>query len=558
MRWFFFFFALLFCTALVAQQSLQTIVPVQPIAVGASFQVQYIVTDGDVVEVESPAFGRDFRFVSGPRLYEGQALINGTKIPIRNFSYTLIPLRKGRLVVKGATVLFKAGKKKSNDAVVIVQDKAPTDALTATPASNLPRLAAGPAWDKQLGEQLFIKTAVSRQQCFVGDPVEATFTLFSRLPSASEIIKNPGFYGFSVLDMPDATDGQQTVQTHNDTFYNTHVLRHVQLYPMQSGTLTLDKMTVANAIEYADSASGAAVQTTVLLESSPVTISVKPLPPATTPGFAGAVGTFSIQAQLDKKEWRQNSNGKLLITLKGAGNFLQVSAPDVAWPKGIDVFEPALSERLQKETTPVRGTRTYTYAFTTDSTGTYVIPPVLFTYFNAAEKKYKTVATDSLPFTVTPGRSRALLPVAFRKKIKPAPAIGWGLVVALAAAAGVVWYQKKKGTKKENAAIKTKPNEPDFETTITAISETDESKYRRLQQALMGFLKSYDLQAPTAEANTIQQVSASLTAAKKEDLQQILAECEAVQYYNAAPSVPFRQLQEQALYFIRSVNKSQV
>src|SRR6476619_3154791 len=95
---------MLWCVALQAQRNVQTIVPLQPITVGSAFQVQYIITDAEpVVELQSPAFGKDFRFVSGPRLYQGEALINNNKIPIQNFSYTLIPLRKGRLIVKGAT-----------------------------------------------------------------------------------------------------------------------------------------------------------------------------------------------------------------------------------------------------------------------------------------------------------------------------------------------------------------------------------------------------------------------------------------------------------------------
>src|SRR5689334_3025856 len=119
------------------QRSVQTIVPLQPITVGNAFQVQYIVTDAEpVLELQSPAFGNDFRFVSGPRLYQGEAMINNTKIPIQNFSYTLIPLRKGRLVVKGATAVFKSRKVKSTDAQVVVTDAAQTDPLTATPLSN--------------------------------------------------------------------------------------------------------------------------------------------------------------------------------------------------------------------------------------------------------------------------------------------------------------------------------------------------------------------------------------------------------------------------------------
>ena len=78
---------LFWCVALHAQHDMQTIVPLQPITVGSAFQVQYIITDAEpVTELQSPAFGKDFRFVSGPRLYQGEALINNNKIPIQNFT----------------------------------------------------------------------------------------------------------------------------------------------------------------------------------------------------------------------------------------------------------------------------------------------------------------------------------------------------------------------------------------------------------------------------------------------------------------------------------------
>lgn len=555
MKGLFFFFVMFICNALAAQRSVQTIVPLQPITAGTVFQVQYIVTGGDVVELQSPAFGKDFRFVSGPRLYQGEALINNIKTPIQNFSYTLIPLRKGRLVVKGATVVYKSGKQKSEDTFVIVTGKSKGNPLSATPITGLPRLAGGDNREEKLQTQIFVKAAVSKQSCFAGEPVEATFTLFSRLPSASEIIKNPGFYGFSVLDMPDAAEGGQTVQTHNGTFYNTHILRHVQLYPMQAGNLLLDKMSVINAIEYADSASGAPLQTTVLTESGPLTIAVKPLPPTTAQNFSGAVGTFSINAHLDKEEWRQNSNGKLTVTIKGAGNFLQLSAPEIAWPKGIDVFEPGVTERLQKEVVPVAGARTYAYTFTTDSAGKFFIPPIAFTYFNPAEKKYKTVHTDSLYFTVLKGKSRTVLPAGIREKTADSHLYGWLIAVAFMVGAGIFLLKKKNTPKKAVPEPKAENRTPDFEKVIGEISAADKDAYRQLQHGCMGFLKSLDIQTDVSKRSIVQQAAADLPADQKKDLQAILEECEGVQYYNAAPTVSFSELQQQAIRFIKTVKE---
>lgn len=542
------------CAATQAQHSMQTIVPLQPIAVGTAFQVQYIVTDGEpVVELQSPAFGRDFRFVSGPRLYQGEALIHNKRLPVQNFSYTLIPLRKGRLIVKGATAIFKTAKAKSDDTFVVVTEPAKEDGLASTPVSGLPRLAQGSNWNAKLHEQIFIKSAVSSSGCFVGQPIVATFTLFSRLPSASEIIKNPGFYGFSVLDMPDAADGGQTVQTQNGAFYNTHTLRKVQLYPAQAGNLTIDVMSVNNAIEYADSASGAPVQTTVVLESEPITIAVKPLPATAPPDFTGAVGRFSINAYLDSRKWHQNNNGRLIVSINGSGNFLQVAAPEIHWPKGVDIAEPGATERLQKESVPVSGTRTYAYTITADSTGDYTIPPIAFTYFDPAEKKYKTAATDSIQFTVLKGMSRTMMP--FSKRVPGSPGYRWLLIgLFVLAAGGAFLFWKYRLRQKPAAAPRVENKPPDVEQQIRAISPGDAHAYRQLQQTLMGFLKSLNPEAGALKEGTLQ--PAALPAGEKQDLQTILNECEAVQYYNATPTVPFSELQQQALRFVRSVKRS--
>jgi hypothetical protein len=554
-----FFFLLFFSISVTlrAQSEVQTIVPLQPVTVGTAFQVQYIVAgEADVIELQSPAFGRDFRFVSGPRLYEGQALINNTKTPIRNFSYTLIPLRKGRLVVKGATVVYKDGKRKSKDVFVVVTDEPKDDPLAATPVTGLPRLAPGAGLEKKLQEQLFIEAAVSKPSCTVGEPIVATFTLFSRLPSASEVIKNPGFYGFSVLDMPDAVEGQQTVQTHNGTFYNTHILRKVQLYPMQAGLLQIDKMSVSNSVEYLDSLSGIPLQAQVVMESKPLQIAVKPLP-ATPQHTSGAVGRFALTAHLEKITWPQNSTGTLLVTLTGNGNFLQISAPEIRWPQGIEVFEPAVTERLQKEAVPVAGTRTYTYTFTADSTGEYTIDPIAFTYFNAAEKRHKTLRTDTLHFTVLDASSNtATASTKSRKGSSRLPALFW-IAGALGLFAGLLLVAKRKQRKKQTPAALQPAETPDFEKDIRFIDGTDVMAYRQLQLALMGFLKSRFPQ-PELWGKTAAQHLAALPLAEKdkETLQVILEECQLVQYYNVTPTRLFPELQLQALAFIQSVKRS--
>jgi hypothetical protein len=325
---------------------------------------------------------------------------------------------------------------------------------------------------------------------------------------------------------------------------------------MQAGLLQIDKMSVSNTVEYLDSLSGIPLQAQVVMESKPLQIAVKPLP-ATPQHTSGAVGRFSLTAHLERVTWPQNSTGTLLVTLTGNGNFLQISAPEIRWPQGIDVFEPAVTERLQKEAVPVAGTRTYTYTFTADSTGEYTVAPILFTYYHLAEKRLKTIYTDTLRFTVMEaGSNAATAPVKSRKGSSLPAAVLW-IAGALALIAGLLFLGKLKHRKKPIPATPQAAAAPDFEKDIRLIEGTDAMAYRQLQQALMGFLKSWFQQPELWGKSAAQHLAGlPLTEGDKQIAQELLEECQAVQYYNAAPSRPFPELQLQALAFIQSVKEN--
>jgi hypothetical protein len=61
---------LLLVVLVQAQVHFKTIVPPQPVMSGESFQVQYIIEDGDkTMNVKPPVFN-NFRFVTGPTIYK--------------------------------------------------------------------------------------------------------------------------------------------------------------------------------------------------------------------------------------------------------------------------------------------------------------------------------------------------------------------------------------------------------------------------------------------------------------------------------------------------------
>ena len=188
-----------------AQIAFQTLVKQGPVVEGESFQVQFVLEDIDRNAEFYPPDFRDFRVVRGPVVHAGFA--NGTDGPkkMKNFVYTLEAIHTGKFRLQGASA--KVEDHFVQSAPVIIEVISKTDAYKKELVDRLPDPNAAyflrPGEDpyEKIRKNLFMKVMVDKKSCFVGEPVTATFKLYSRLVSRSDIVKNPGFYGFTVQDI---------------------------------------------------------------------------------------------------------------------------------------------------------------------------------------------------------------------------------------------------------------------------------------------------------------------------------------------------------------------
>lgn len=385
-------------------QKIQTIVPKQ-VVVGNAFQIQYIINhSSSLAGIHAPQF-ENFQLVSGPNYYKGSSLINGKTLPIENITYTVVPLKTGIIKINPLIVQYRAGDEESSDEVtliVIPQPKASFNSISTYTDINLYAPSSKTDPDKLIETNLFIKADVDKRICFLGEAITATFKLYSRLQSTSEVIKAPSLYGFSVMDMLDINEAHQAVQTINGKVFNTSVLRKLQLYPSQTGKLTIDEMQLQNSIDFDNSATGKKIKVEKILASNPIDIVVKPLPTKQPAGFTGAVGEFEFKNSLEKSKIEASSPGKLILIIKGKGNFIQFGSPAINWPKELDVFDPVVSDELNKNAVPTKGSRKYVFSFTTDRVGSYSIPSISFSFFDPSKHQYKEVKTDSIKFEIVP------------------------------------------------------------------------------------------------------------------------------------------------------------
>ena len=430
----YFYLISLFLTANANGQSFTATVDPQIVGKNGYVTVRYEIENLNATAFSAPSF-TNFEIISGPNQENGMSSVNGAVTRYVALSYVLRPKSIGSFNIPPASVIANGKSLKCNSVAISVtkavrgqSNSAPSNPMNAF-EDMLPRqkaidisefvLRPGENVAKKVQNNLILKVNVSKDEVYVGEPILASYEFYSRLKSDSKITKNPSFNSFSVIDMQ-VNENASTVIL-NGKEYTKNVLRKVQLYPQLPGDIPLETVSVdndiifftedaANRYSIQDLNSGFGVDPSailtehVMLSSQPKTIKVKPLPEKGKPAFFhGAVGSFQITASVDNNKFSTDEAGVLKVTILGSGNLQLITAPEINWPAGIDAFEPALTEQINKEAIPINGIKTFTYNFNISNAGSYKIPEILFAFFDPETGQYKIDKSLSIPFTVTKG-----------------------------------------------------------------------------------------------------------------------------------------------------------
>ena len=445
-KWLLFFSPALFlCAAAAAQVKFSAVCDARKLSKEDYLQVHFTVENAaSVQEIVPPSFS-NFSIVSGPNQESSMINDNGKVKQTVSIGFVLKPLSTGSFTIGPGTAKADGKEYRSDPINIEVNNSPPTHKSAgnspASPFGNLTLdfstapvmhqfddyiLRKGENVQEKIKKNLFIRIDVSKTSCYIGEPVVATYKLYTRLKSESNVLKTPSFNGFSVseLEMPD-NNGVRT-EKYNGREYNVYILRRVQLYPLQSGTLSLEPVQVENRVtflkaEYAgkrngdfsydmlrdfanESAPGEALQQeNITVSCNPLDIEVKPLPDAKPSTFKGAVGNFKISAVLEKNNITTDDAGNLKIIISGEGNMPMVNAPVIQWPPGMEGYEPKSSENVDKFSIPIKGEKIFNYPFTAGHSGIFEIPAIEFSYFDPSSGSYKTIFTPSLSVNVDRG-----------------------------------------------------------------------------------------------------------------------------------------------------------
>lgn len=427
----------------VGQVKFTTVASSQEIGRGDYLQVEFVVENAKQIDQLNPPDFPGFRVIQGPIQSSGMSIVNGNMSQYKALSFVLQPVKTGKFTIEGAAAMVDGKRMQSNPVIITVNT---ASSGTSNRNSN-PKVFPQPVWPEppaegltdidreyivrpgenikeKIRKNLFVKVQVDKATCYVGEPIVATYKLYSRLRSESRVSKRPSLNGFSVYDMIDPGTDASLVERVNGKPFTVHIIRKTQLIPLQAGTIDLDPVEVENMIHFAkdtrqqarnsehslrdlfdqlvgDDAPGTWFDENVTLNTKPLPITVKPLPEENKPtDYNGAVGRFSMQAQLTNTNISAQDEVTLKLVVKGSGNLPVINAPQVQWPSGVEAFNATAREDVNKTTVPMSGSKTFEYIFTPKAAGHYTIPAIAFSFFDPAVHSYKKIQSEPLDFQV--------------------------------------------------------------------------------------------------------------------------------------------------------------
>lgn len=144
--------------------------------------------------------------------------------------------------------------------------------------------------------------------------------------------------------------------------------------------------------------------TSHILTSDPFTLEVLPLPDQGRPdSFRGHVGTLEVSSRLTGTRVVVGKSVTLEVKVSVEGHVEGLANPEIDFPRGFEVSEPEVDTESPNRGDFLSGTRTYTYRLTAVTPGTYVIPAVEMSYFDAESESYGTARGHAFTVTVSAG-----------------------------------------------------------------------------------------------------------------------------------------------------------
>jgi hypothetical protein len=353
-----------------------------------------------------------FGVLSGPNQSQSMQIINNTVSASLTLSYYLLAKEIGTQTIGPASVEL-GGKTYKTQPLKITVVKGVAQAQKKGQSGQ-----ADAVTSQNIGENLFIRAVADKQNVQKGEQVTVTYKLYTRLNiAAPQVAKLPQYQGFwsEEIDMPKIIN--MTQETLNGKRYNVAVLKKAALFPSQSGQLSVTPLELNIPVQvpkprrrsndpfeefFNDPFFNQAQRVDYKAKSNTIKINVAPQPGNAPKSFNGAVGKFQFDASIDKKTVKVNEPVTLRFTISGTGNIKLADMPELTLPAGFEKYDPKITDDVSRVGV-ISGKKVIEYLVVPRAEGKREIPPIEFSYYNPAQRKYVTLSSPAFELNVERG-----------------------------------------------------------------------------------------------------------------------------------------------------------
>ena len=366
------------------------------------FQVYFTMSNADLNKIsnfKAPDF-RGLHVLSGPNQSTSMQIINGKTDSQLQLSYLVYASEVGEITLGSASINYN-GKTYTTQPVKIKVEKASPQVQQQNQGNSSASV------EKELAKGIFIAAEADRKSVTVGQQVLVTYKLYTKYDvSGLEASKLPVYQGCWTEEV-DVKNIMFEYAMHNNERFRVAVIKKAALFPTKTGTLSVTPFELKVPVQikkkkngndifddfFNDPFFGTTETIQYNIKSNALQINVTPLPQQGAPAsFNGAVGSFTLNSELDKKDLKTNESATLRVTISSSGNIKLLTPPELKAPGSFEKYEPKVVENIVRSGS-ISGQKIIDYLVIPRAPGDFEIPPMEFSYYNDRERRYVTLKT---------------------------------------------------------------------------------------------------------------------------------------------------------------------
>ncbi len=401
------------CSLFTLQAQTLTASAPSRVAVGEQFRLTYTVNTQNVSDFRAGDIPSELEVLIGPNksMQSSYQIINGHASQSSSVTYTYIvaATKGGSYTIPAARAVVDGKSIHSNTLTVKVVGSIGNNSRQNSGNEGEEVRDMG---SRISGSDLFIKVSANKKRVFEQEPILLTYKVYTQVQLSQLRGDMPDLKSFYTQEVDLPQQKSFSLESVNGRPYRTCTWSQYVMFPQTTGKLQIPAITFEGIViqqnrnidpfeAFFNGGSGY-VEVKKKIEAPGIEIQVDPLPqrPAS---FSGGVGKFNITAQLDKTETKANEPITLRVIVSGTGNLKLIKQPIVNLPKDFDKYEPKVTDQTKLTTAGIEGSKIYDMLIVPRHQGQYEIPPVEFTYFDTATKRYETVKSEGFHLDVAKG-----------------------------------------------------------------------------------------------------------------------------------------------------------